>query len=377
MAGVYPRSSTASTSVFYWLRWLSLLFLWAVTGCGSSSSGTLVGVGDPGASGQRLTFNGAFTRFFVGTQGEMEFNLSLLERRDPPQPVTQLAANEIGFRVDRVTDLVGIPQSVSLRLTPSQIQNPRPDLSQQPLAMAILMDGSGSLFVTDRQDRRFLAAFGLLEQFRSSPLDVGAILRFDNQGTGFGVTALGRPLRTAQLLQDFTNDQAALRRGILLSAPGGNTALYDATLETAQFLSDFRQSENLNRRLVVFTDGIDNESLLSLTEVARQVQQLPNGSRQGIPTYIIGLGTDLDLFELQQLAEATQGTFALAKVAEDLGPPFANLFPAAIGENRVAVRVETTSPLAAGNYLLSGSLQISRGGLSLTTEFRDAVLVVR
>ncbi|MEN9278431.1 MAG: hypothetical protein Q6K92_08505, partial [Thermostichus sp. DG_1_5_bins_95] len=94
MAGVYPRSSTASTSVFYWLRWLSLLFLWAVTGCGSSSSGTLVGVGDPGASGQRLTFNGAFTRFFVGTQGEMEFNLSLLERRDPPQPVTQLAANE-------------------------------------------------------------------------------------------------------------------------------------------------------------------------------------------------------------------------------------------------------------------------------------------
>ncbi|MEN9242909.1 MAG: VWA domain-containing protein [Thermostichus sp. DG02_3_bins_51] len=377
MAGVYPRSSTASTSVFYWLRWLSLLFLWAVTGCGSSSSGTLVGVGDPGASGQRLTFNGAFTRFFVGTQGEMEFNLSLLERRDPPQPVTQLAANEIGFRVDRVTDLVGIPQSVSLRLTPSRVQNPRPDLSQQPLAMAILMDGSGSLFVTDRQDRRFLAAFGLLEQFRSSPLDVGAILRFDNQGTGFGVTALGRPLRTAQLLQDFTNDQAALRRGILLSAPGGNTALYDATLETAQFLSDFRQSENLNRRLVVFTDGIDNESLLSLTEVARQVQQLPNGSRQGIPTYIIGLGTDLDLFELQQLAEATQGTFALAKVAEDLGPPFANLFPAAIGENRVAVRVETTSPLAAGNYLLSGSLQISRGGLSLTTEFRDAVLVVR
>ncbi|MEN9211035.1 MAG: VWA domain-containing protein, partial [Thermostichus sp. DG02_2_bins_29] len=300
-----------------------------------------------------------------------------LERRDPPQPVTQLAANEIGFRVDRVTDLVGIPQSVSLRLTPSRVQNPRPDLSQQPLAMAILMDGSGSLFVTDRQDRRFLAAFGLLEQFRSSPLDVGAILRFDNQGTGFGVTALGRPLRTAQLLQDFTNDQAALRRGILLSAPGGNTALYDATLETAQFLSDFRQSENLNRRLVVFTDGIDNESLLSLTEVARQVQQLPNGSRQGIPTYIIGLGTDLDLFELQQLAEATQGTFALAKVAEDLGPPFANLFPAAIGENRVAVRVETTSPLAAGNYLLSGSLQISRGGLSLTTEFRDAVLVVR
>ncbi|MCF2970118.1 VWA domain-containing protein [Synechococcus sp. Nb3U1] len=307
----------------------------------------------------------------------MEFSISLLEQRDPPRPVTQLAVNEIGFRVDRVTDLVGIPQPTSLRLIPSQVQNPSPDLTRQPLAMALLMDSSGSLFVTDRQDRRFSAAFDLLQQFRSSPLDLGAILRFDNQGIGFGTTALGRPLRTAQLLQDFTSDQAALRRGILLSTPGGNTALYDATLETAQFLSDFRQSENLNRRLVVFTDGIDNESLLSLREVTRQVQQLPNGSQRGIPAYIVGLGTDLNLFELQQLAEATQGTFVLARVAEDLGPPFANLFPAAIGENRVAVRVETTSPLAAGNYLLSGSLQISRGGLSLTTEFRDAVLVVR
>ncbi|MGQ9837614.1 MAG: vWA domain-containing protein [Cyanobacteriota bacterium] len=273
--------------------------------------------------------------------------------------------------------MIGVPQPGSLTLTPSQIQNPSPTLVQQPLAMALLMDSSGSLFVTDRRDQRFLAAFGLVDQFRKIPLDFGAILRFDNFGTGFGSTALGQPLQTAQLLQNFTDDKAQLQRGILQATPGGNTALYEAIFEAARFLSDFRQSEDLNRRLVVFTDGIDNDSRLTLTEVTTRIQALPNGSRRGISTYIVGLGTDLELFELQQLAVATQGTFALAKVPEELESSFANFFPAAIGENRVAVRVNTTSPLASGNYLLSGSLQINRGGISLTAAFRNAALVVR
>ncbi|MEN9221132.1 MAG: hypothetical protein Q6M04_01705 [Thermostichus sp. BF3_bins_97] len=321
----------------------------------------------------RLTFNGAITRSFQGSSGVMEFNVALLDGGVPQS----LAPTDVSFSIPSVTDLQGIPLPVSVSLAPGQIQPPSPGLADNPLVMGILMDSSGSLFVTDRQDRRFLAAFGLLEQFRSSPLDLGAVLRFDNRQTGFGVTALGRPLQTAQLLQGFTSDQAALQRGILLSTPGGNTALYDASLEAAQFLSDFRQSENLNRRLVVFSDGIDNDSRLTLAQAITGIQALPNGSGLGIPTYIVGLGTDLDLFELQQMAAATQGTFALAKVAEDLGDPFANFFPAAIGENRVEVRVESTSALAPGNYLLSGSLQINRGGISLTTAFRDAALVVR
>ncbi|NJM00430.1 MAG: VWA domain-containing protein [Synechococcaceae cyanobacterium SM2_3_2] len=324
-----------------------------------------------------MTFNGALTRSFMGNQGVMEFNVSLLEPGDPPRPLTQLSANQISLRVDSVTDLLGIPQPVSVTLSASQIQNPSPALAQQPLAMAVLMDGSGSLFVTDRRDQRFLAAFGLVDQFRDMPVDFAAILRFDNRATGFGSTALGQPLQTAQLLQDFTDDEAQLQRGILQTTPGGNTALFDASLESAGLLSDFRQGEELNRRLVVFTDGIDNDSRLTLTEAITGIQALPNGSRQGISTYVVGLGTDLDLFELQQLAAATQGTFALAKVPEELGSPFANLFPAAIGENRVEVIVESTSALAAGNYLLSGNLQINRGGISLTTAFRDAALVVR
>lgn len=360
--------------------WLLLLVLVGscLVGCGSSG-GSSGGTGiDPSAVGSqaRLTFNGALTRSFSDTQGEMEFNIALLQGGDPPQPVTQLSASQVSLQVNRVTDLLGIPQPVALTLTPTRIENPPPDLAQRPLLMAVLMDGSGSLLVLDPQSRRFLAVFQLLDQFRPAPLDLGAILRFDNRGAGFGVTALGQPLRTAQLLQDFTSDKELLRRGVLRAVPGGNTALYDATVEAGRFLSDFRPTERFNRRLVVFTDGIDNESTRSINQATQELTTLARERGQKLTVYVVGLGVDLNLLELQRLAAATEGTFVLARFSEGLEAPFANLFPAAIGEHRLQVRVQSNVPLSAGSYLLSGELRVEREGSRFVAPFSDAVLTV-
>jgi len=356
--------------------WLLLLVLVGscLVGCGSSG-GTGI---EPLAVGSqaRLTFNGALTRSFSGTQGEMEFNIALLQGGDPPQPITQLSASQVSLQVNRVTDLLGIPQPVTLTLTPTRIENPPPDLAQRPLLMAVLMDGSGSLLVLDPQSRRFLAVFRLLDQFRPAPLDLGAILRFDNRGAGFGVTALGQPLRTAQLLQDFTGDRELLRRGVLRAVPGGNTALYDATVEAGRFLSDFRPTERFNRRLVVFTDGIDNESTRSINQATQELTTLARERGQKLTVYVVGLGVDLNLLELQRLAAATEGTFVLARFSEGLEAPFANLFPAAIGEHRLQMRVQSNVPLSAGSYLLSGELRVEREGSRFVAPFSDAVLTV-
>jgi Ca-activated chloride channel family protein len=356
--------------------WLLLLVLVGscLVGCGSSG-GTGI---EPSAVGSqaRLTFNGALTRSFSGTQGEMEFNIALLQGGDPPQPITQLSASQVSLQVNRVTDLLGIPQPVTLTLTPTRIENPPPDLPQRPLLMAVLMDGSGSLLVLDPQSRRFLAVFRLLDQFRPALLDLGAILRFDNRGAGFGVTALGQPLRTAQLLQDFTSDRELLRRGVLRAVPGGNTALYDATVEAGRFLSDFRPTERFNRRLVVFTDGIDNESTRSINQTTQELTALARERGQKLTVYVVGLGVDLNLLELQRLAEATEGTFVLARFSEGLEAPFANLFPAAIGEHRLQMRVQSNVPLSAGSYLLSGELRVEREGSRFVAPFSDAVLTV-
>lgn len=356
--------------------WLLLLVLMGscLVGCGSSG-GTGI---EPSAVGSqaRLTFNGALTRSFSGTQGEMEFNIALLQGGDPPQPITQLSASQVSLQVNRVTDLLGIPQPVTLTLTPTRIENPPPDLPQRPLLMAVLMDGSGSLLVLDPQSRRFLAVFRLLDQFRPALLDLGAILRFDNRGAGFGLTALGQPLRTAQLLQDFTGDKELLRRGVLRAVPGGNTALYDATVEAGRFLSDFRPTERFNRRLVVFTDGIDNESTRSINQATQELTTLARERGQKLTVYVVGLGVDLNLLELQRLAAATEGTFVLARFSEGLEAPFANLFPAAIGEHRLQVRVQSNVPLSAGSYLLSGELRVEREGSRFVAPFSDAVLTV-
>lgn len=356
--------------------WLLLLVLMGscLVGCGSSG-GTGI---EPSAVGSqaRLTFNGALTRSFSGTQGEMEFNIALLQGGDPPQPITQLSASQVSLQVNRVTDLLGIPQPVTLTLTPTRIENPPPDLPQRPLLMAVLMNGSGSLLVLDPQSRRFLAVFRLLDQFRPALLDLGAILRFDNRGAGFGVTALGQPLRTAQLLQDFTGDRELLRRGVLRAVPGGNTALYDATVEAGRFLSDFRPTERFNRRLVVFTDGIDNESTRSINQATQELTTLARERGQKLTVYVVGLGVDLNLLELQRLAAATEGTFVLARFSEGLEAPFANLFPAAIGEHRLQMRVQSNVPLSAGSYLLSGELRVEREGSRFVAPFSDAVLTV-
>jgi len=356
--------------------WLLLLVLVGscLVGCGSSG-GTGI---EPSAVGSqaRLTFNGALTRSFSGTQGEMEFNIALLQGGDPPQPITQLSAGQVSLQVNRVTDLLGIPQPVALTLTPTRIENPPPDLAQRPLLMAVLMDGSGSLLVLDPQSRRFLAVFRLLDQFRPALLDLGTILRFDNRGAGFGLTALGQLLRTAQLLQDFTGDRELLRRGVLRAVPGGNTALYDATVEAGRFLSDFRPTERFNRRLVVFTDGIDNESTRSINQTTQELTALARERGQKLTVYVVGLGVDLNLLELQDLAAATEGTFVLARFSEGLEAPFANLFPAAIGEHRLQMRVQSNVPLSAGSYLLSGELRVEREGSRFVAPFSDAVLTV-
>jgi hypothetical protein len=141
-------------------------------------------------------------------------------------------------------------------------------------------------------------------------------------------------------------------------------------------LSDFRPTERFNRRLVVFTDGIDNESTRSINQATQELTTLARERGQKLTVYVVGLGVDLNLLELQRLAAATEGTFVLARFSEGLEAPFANLFPAAIGEHRLQMRVQSNVPLSAGSYLLSGELRVEREGSRFVAPFSDAVLTV-
>ncbi len=363
---------------------VNLILAAGLLGCGSDDSSVVVQAPsvDPTpppleSTSTTLTFNGATTQSFQGTTGLMEFNLAVLSQLNPIQPLIGVSADELTFMVTSVTNIAGMTLPFQISLMPASIINPASSLPDQPVHLSLLMDGSGSLFESDPQELRFEAAFGLVNQYRSNPLDFGAVLRFDNQDTGFGVTARGIPLQTAQLLQDFTADQFDLERGVLAATPGGDTALFDATVEAGQLLSDFSPADGINRRVVVFTDGVDNDSEFSLTQAIQALQALPNGSGTSLPVYVVGLGPAVEVFDLQQLALATQGTFVYALFPQQLGTAFRNLFPAAIGEQRVQLAVSSNQALPVGEYLLDGQITFSRGEDQVTTSFVDAALVVR
>jgi VWFA-related protein len=84
------------------------------------------------------------------------------------------------------------------------------------------------------------------------------------------------------LLQDFTDNPAALNRAIGLLHAYGRTALYDAVV---QGLQKVELGQWPKRALLVMTDGIDNVSSNSLNDAIQTAR------RGGVLIYTVGLGT--------------------------------------------------------------------------------------
>ena len=119
---------------------------------------------------------------------------------------------------------------------------------ENPFTVALLIDTSRSALF-DLQDIRE-AAIAFVEQMR--PNDRALVVAFSND-----VTVVAEP----------TSDHDALRRSISGIRPGGNTRVYDAI--------NFALAERLahiegRTALVLFTDGVDNDSRAATFESALQ-----------------------------------------------------------------------------------------------------------
>lgn len=113
-----------------------------------------------------------------------------------------------------------------------------------PLSVILVFDTSGSMLlkIADAREaaKRFLAAL--------KPEDQAALLTFNSQITGF---------------TSFTRDKASLRNAVDRLRPAGETALYDATATALKKLD----SAAGRRAVVLFTDGEDNRSRMTVTQV--------------------------------------------------------------------------------------------------------------
>jgi Ca-activated chloride channel family protein len=115
-----------------------------------------------------------------------------------------------------------------------------------------------------------------------------------------------------EVLQDYTRDKAAAKRAIRRTRARGSTALFDAIARTAGHMSRLKK----RKALVVFTDGIDNASVLHSAAAVARVR------RVGIPVFAVAQGEALAntrLVEiLKEISDATGGRAYAARKPEHI-----------------------------------------------------------
>jgi VWFA-related protein len=132
-----------------------------------------------------------------------------------------------------------------------------------PVSLGILVDNSGSM----RMKRQAVNSAALDLVHYSNPDDESFVVNFSDE---------------AYIDQDFTSSVGKLRDGLSHIDSKGGTALYDAIMASADYLS--KNSKRPKQVLLVITDGEDNASSTTLEETVRRIQDL-----QGPIIYSIGL----------------------------------------------------------------------------------------
>ncbi len=132
-----------------------------------------------------------------------------------------------------------------------------------PISLGILVDNSGSM----RTKRQAVNAAALDLVHYSNPDDESFVVNFSDE---------------AYIDQDFTANVNKLRDGLSHIDSKGGTALYDAIMASADYLT--KNAKRAKQVLLVITDGEDNASSTTLEETVRRIQDL-----QGPVVYSIGL----------------------------------------------------------------------------------------
>ena len=170
-----------------------------------------------------------------------------------------------------------------------------------PVSLGILIDSSGSMY--DKRAAVDAASLDLVKL--SNPQDEAFLVDFSWE---------------AFIDQDFTNDIAKLQQGLSYIKSSGGTAIYDALVASADYLS--KNAKHPKQVLLIVTDGEDNASSATLEQAIRRIQDF-----DGPVVYCIGLlfGDDTTKTEarharrvLETLAEQTGGAAYFPKSVKDV-----------------------------------------------------------
>jgi Ca-activated chloride channel homolog len=200
-----------------------------------------------------------------------------------------------------------------------------------PISLGILVDNSGSM----RTKRQAVNSAALDLVHYSNPEDESFVVNFSDE---------------AYIDQDFTANVNKLRDGLSHIDSKGGTALYDAIMASADYLT--KNAKRPKQVLLVITDGEDNASSTTLEETVRRIQDL-----SGPVVYSIGLLYD----DTGGGREARRAKRALEMLANETGgmsffPKNLNQVDAIAGEvahdirEQYTIGYHSTKPITQGGF---------------------------
>jgi VWFA-related protein len=195
-----------------------------------------------------------------------------------------------------------------------------------PVAMGIVIDNSGSM--RDKRPAVNAAALNLVRS--SNPQDKVFIVNFNEEYF---------------LDQDYTAAVPKLKDALERIEARGGTALYDATVASADHL---KKSGALEKKvLLVVTDGEDNASRESLEQAIRRLQE-----ENGPTVYTIGLlGDEHSKRARRALREMAEQTGGVAFFPKDLSEVESITSQIAHDiRNQYTIQYKPTKPQSAGGY---------------------------
>jgi VWFA-related protein len=214
------------------------------------------------------------------------------------------------------------------------LQDLEPILEEQtPVDAVLVLDASGSVSGS-KLDSLQAAAGAFLDGLRSG--EHAAVLAFNHE---------------VQLLQTLTTDLAAVRRALDRVSPRGSTALVDAVYAALRL----RELGDRRTAIVVFSDGIDNLSWLSASDVVEAAAR-SNAIVYGVT--VRGKGDRKEPF-LGDVARATGGRLFEVSSERDLRARFLDVIEDI--RSRYVLRYVPGGPGSPGWHGLAVRLRNGKG----------------
>lgn len=184
------------------------------------------------------------------------------------------------------------------------------------------------------------------------PNDPVAILTFSN---------------SAQVIQDFTTDKAALLAAVDRLVPGGETQLYEGALTAVQTAA---AAPTPRRAVILLSDGAQ----YSLSgESAARPAAVEAAVARGVPIYNIGLGFGTDRTYLIDLADRTNALFRESPSPDELPGIYGEL--AARLRTQYEIVINAPLPADGTEYELGLEVTTPEGRASDSTTLRTPVPV--